>query len=158
VGVYAAGIRLEVWLNRQKSAEGIAGGLGPAEGPNMSFRTGAFVSTAKERQDSMAEMTDSKPEGSGRNPREYGDGASSAAAREGNPGPENGMLMEEEVEGRNLREACRRVVRNRGAAGVDEMTVGELKPFLKTEWPEIKEQPLEERFPGSRLPGNRKSG
>jgi hypothetical protein len=39
----------EVWLNRQKSAEGIVGGFGPTEGPNMSFRTGTFVSTVKER-------------------------------------------------------------------------------------------------------------
>jgi len=30
----------EVRLSRQKSAEGIVGGLDPAEGPNMSFRTG----------------------------------------------------------------------------------------------------------------------
>ena len=39
----------EVWLNRQKSAECIVGGFGPTEGPNMSFRTGTFVSTVKER-------------------------------------------------------------------------------------------------------------
>ena len=39
----------EVWLDRQKSAEGIVGGFGPTEGPNMSFRTGTFVSTVKER-------------------------------------------------------------------------------------------------------------
>ena len=32
----------KVWLNRQESAEGIVGGLDPTEGPNMSFRTGAF--------------------------------------------------------------------------------------------------------------------
>jgi len=32
----------KVWLSRQESAEGIVGGLDPTEGPNMSFRTGAF--------------------------------------------------------------------------------------------------------------------
>jgi RNA-directed DNA polymerase len=101
---------------------------------------------AKERQNSMAEMPDSMPEGSGRNPQEYGVGASNAAARRENPSPENRMLMEEVVESKNLVKAYRRVVRNKGAAGVDEMTVDELKPYLKTEWPKIKEQLLEDRY------------
>jgi RNA-directed DNA polymerase len=112
----------------------------------MSFRTGAFDSTAKERQSSMAEMPDSTPKGSGRNPREYGGGASSAAARGGNPGPENEMLMEEVVEGRNLKEAYRRVVQNGGAAGVDGMTAEELKPYLQKEWLKIKELLVGDRY------------
>jgi len=94
----------------------------------------------------MAEMPDPMPEGSGRNPRETGVGASSAAARRENPSLENEMLMEEVVESKNLRKAYRRVVRNKGTAGVDEMTVEELKPYLKTEWPKIKEQLLEDRY------------
>jgi len=94
----------------------------------------------------MAEMPDPNPEGSGRNPREHGVGAPSAAARRENPSPENEMLMEEVVESKNLMKAYRRVVRNKGAAGVDEMTVEELKPYLKTEWPKIKEQLLEDRY------------
>ena len=56
------------------------------------------------------------------------------------------MLMEEVVESKNLMKAYRRVARNKGAAGVDEMTVEELKPYLKTEWPKIKEQLLEDRY------------
>ena len=94
----------------------------------------------------MAEMPDPMPEGSGRNPQEYGVGASSAAARKENPSPENEMMMEEVVESKNLMKAYRRVVGNKGAAGVDEMTVGELKPYLKSEWPKIKEQLLEDRY------------
>ena len=94
----------------------------------------------------MAEMPDSTPEGSGRNPREYGGGASSAAAGEGNPGPENEMLMEEVVEGKNLREAYRRVVRNGGAAGVDGMTVEELELYLQKEWLKIKELLLGDEY------------
>ena len=94
----------------------------------------------------MAEMPDSTPEGSGRNPREYGDGASSAAAMKGKSRPEDEMLMEEVVEGKNLREAYRRVVRNGGAAGVDGMTVEDLKPYLQKEWPKIKEQLLGNRY------------
>jgi RNA-directed DNA polymerase len=135
-----------VWLNRQKSAEGIVGGLGPAEGPNMSFRTGAFISTAKERQSSMAEMPESMPEGSGRNPREYGGGASSAAAGRAHPGPEDEMLMEGVVESKNLKEAYRRVVRNGGAAGVDGMRVEELELHLRKEWAKIKGLLLGDRY------------
>jgi RNA-directed DNA polymerase len=56
------------------------------------------------------------------------------------------MLMEEVVESKNLIKAYRRVVRNKGAAGVDEMTVEELKPYLKTEWPKIKEQLVQDRY------------
>jgi RNA-directed DNA polymerase len=101
---------------------------------------------AKERQDSMAEMPESMPEGSGRNPRVAGGGASSVAATEEESRPEDEMLMEEVVEGKNLREAYRRVVRNGGAAGVDGMTVDELKPYLQRQWPKIKEQLLGDRY------------
>jgi RNA-directed DNA polymerase len=94
----------------------------------------------------MAEMPDSMPEGSGRNPREYGVGASNAAVGGEYSGLENEMLMEEVVESKNLMKAYRRVVWNKGAAGVDEMRVEELKPYLKTEWPKIKGQLLEDRY------------
>ena len=86
------------------------------------------------------------PEGSGRNPRVYGVGASGAAAGRENPSPENEMLMEEVVGSKNLMKAYRRVVRNKGAAGVDEMMVEELKPYLKTEWPKVKEQLVQDRY------------
>lgn len=56
----------------------------------------------------MAEMHDPMPEGCGRNPQETGVGASSATARRGNPNPENEMLMEEEVESKNLMIAYRK--------------------------------------------------
>jgi RNA-directed DNA polymerase len=94
----------------------------------------------------MAEMPDPIPEGSGRNPREYGVGASSVPVRKEETRPENEELMEEVVESKNLMKAYRRVVRNKGAAGVDEMRVEELKRYLKTGWPKIKEQLLEDRY------------
>lgn len=94
----------------------------------------------------MAEMPDPNPEGSGRNPRETGVGASSAAAGKAEPRPENEELMEEVVERKNLMEAYRRVVGNKGAAGVDGMTVEELAPYLKVEWPTIKEQLVEDQY------------
>ena len=101
---------------------------------------------AKERQSSRAEMPDSMPEGSGRNPREHGVGVSSAGVKKEESRPEDERLMEEVVESKNLIKAYRKVVRNGGAAGVDEMTVEELKPHLQKEWPKIKEALLADEY------------
>jgi RNA-directed DNA polymerase len=51
-------------------------------------------------------------------------------------------LMEEICERENLMEALRRVKANKGSAGVDGMTVGELTDYLKQHWPTIREQLL----------------
>lgn len=100
----------------------------------------------KETQISTAEMPDSKPENSGRNPRRYGIGASSATARRGDSYPEGECLMEAVVENENMRRAYYRVVRNKGSAGVDGMTVEELKPYLHKRWAKIKEDLLSGRY------------
>lgn len=50
--------------------------------------------------------------------------------------------MEAVVERRNMWQAYDKVVGNKGAAGVDGMTVYELGEFLKTAWPGIKEELL----------------
>jgi RNA-directed DNA polymerase len=47
-------------------------------------------------------------------------------------------LMEAVVERGNLRLAYQPVVENKGAAGVDELTVSELKDHLKRHWPTIR--------------------
>jgi retron-type reverse transcriptase len=47
-------------------------------------------------------------------------------------------LMEAVVERGNLKLAYQRVVENKGAAGVDELTVSELKDHLKRHWPRIR--------------------
>src|SRR4051794_22416228 len=49
-----------------------------------------------------------------------------------------GPSMEAVVERDNLRKALARVRRNKGAPGVDGMTVDELAPHLKDHWPEIR--------------------
>src|SRR6266436_4767804 len=61
-------------------------------------------------------------------------------------GPESpastNRLMEEVCERENLKEALRRVKANKGSAGVDGMTVGEITGYLKQHWPAIREQLL----------------
>ena len=51
-------------------------------------------------------------------------------------------MMEEIVERENLKEALRRVKANKGAPGVDGMTVDQLGDCLKQHWPAIREQLL----------------
>ena len=49
-------------------------------------------------------------------------------------------LMSAVLERGNMMRAYERVLRNKGAPGVDGMMVGDLKPHLKAHWPEIREQ------------------
>jgi RNA-directed DNA polymerase len=93
-----------------------------------------------------SEMARARPEGSGRKPPEHGQGASNTTARLP-PQPEaNVRLMELVVSRENMMTALARVVGNKGAAGVDKMTVADLKPFLKEHWPRIKEDLLADRY------------
>jgi hypothetical protein len=52
----------------------------------------------------------------------------------------------EAAAGGNLMRAYEGVIRNKGAPGVDGMTAGELKAYLKAYWPEIREQLREGRY------------
>lgn len=54
--------------------------------------------------------------------------------------------MERVVERANMRLAYQRVVRNKGAAGVDDLTVSELKGWLAVHWPSVKKALLEGRY------------
>jgi RNA-directed DNA polymerase len=55
-------------------------------------------------------------------------------------------MMEEIVERENLKEALRRVKANKGAPGVDGMTVNQLDEHLKQHWPAIREQLLSSTY------------
>jgi group II intron reverse transcriptase/maturase len=48
--------------------------------------------------------------------------------------------MERVVERSNMQAALRRVKQNKGAPGVDGMSVGQLGAFLRTHWPKIRER------------------
>ena len=55
----------------------------------------------------------------------------------------NNHLMEKVVERDNLKRALKQVERNKGAPGVDKMTVDELLPYLKLHWNRIKQDLLD---------------
>jgi group II intron reverse transcriptase/maturase len=57
-------------------------------------------------------------------------------------GPQTEELMEEVLHRENLQTALKRVVSNKGAPGIDGMTVDELPAFLRRMWPTIREQLL----------------
>jgi len=52
------------------------------------------------------------------------------------------LLMEQVLDKENLKRALQQVIRNKGASGVDEMTVKQLPAYLKQHWPILKEQLL----------------
>ncbi len=58
------------------------------------------------------------------------------------PGTGRCLLIEEVVRRENMIEAHRRVVRNKGAPGVDGMTVEELMPYCRVHWPRIRHELL----------------
>src|SRR5437660_5853734 len=89
-----------------------------------------------------AEKLQSHPEGSRRNWREEGLGASRVTAMREHSGPEAEQLMEAVVERENMWSALKQVERNSGAAGVDKMTVGQLRAYLREHWLRIKEELL----------------
>jgi len=92
---------------------------------------------------------DSRAEMPGPPPR-VGDGIaeSTGLARQACAGPTDAdgekasLLMEEVVSRENLWVAYRRVKRNRGAPGVDGMTVDDLMPYCREHWSAIREQLL----------------
>jgi len=87
-------------------------------------------------------MLESHPDGSQRNWREEGLGASSGTVTGDNSGPEAEQLLEAVVERKNMWLALQQVERNKGAAGVDKITVEQLRAYLREHWLGIKEELL----------------
>jgi len=61
-------------------------------------------------------------------------------------GPETEQMMEAVVERENMKLALARVEQNRGAAGVDKMTVEQLRAYLREHWLRIKEELLADDY------------
>ena len=88
------------------------------------------------------EMVGTMSEGSDRKSREEDVRVSNSTARRETFSPETSMLMEAVVDSKNMEAAYRRVKRNKGAAGIDEMSVDQLAVHLRENWRTIREELL----------------
>lgn len=91
-------------------------------------------------------MPGTHPKVGRRNLPRVGEGASTITAKQENTCHETERMMESVVEEQNMRRAYKRVMANKGSAGIDQMQVDELKPYLKEHWAHIKEELLEGRY------------
>jgi RNA-directed DNA polymerase len=96
--------------------------------------------------DRSTETPSALPENSGRNLRRHGNGVSSATADRDHSRSETMQLMDAVVERGNMAAALHRVERNKGSAGIDEMTAEDLRPYLHEHWPRIKEELVSGRY------------
>ncbi len=121
----------------EKSAEVVV--AGDREGPNEEKgTTPASLGDAMPQKTMQMELPfESRGEASSVERR-----AEVSTATSGNGRPGASGLMELVIERRNLQSALRRVKQNKGSAGIDAMTVGELPDYLRENWPRIREQLL----------------
>jgi RNA-directed DNA polymerase len=127
----------------QKSAEGIVGGA-IAEGPNggRGQKDGDLVRTKRwKNQLELAFGTAAR--GEAPSPAPAGTEARAARPAPDGPAARVGPTMERIVERDNLRKALAQVRRNKGAPGLDDMSVDDLAAHLKEHWPEIRTQLLD---------------
>src|SRR6266849_6568496 len=95
---------------------------------------------SENRQNQVGLALRNERRGEARKPTE-GTAARVAKRAAESPAPTD-KLMEEVVEGENLKRAWKRVKANKGSPGVDGMTVFALKDYLNEHWPAIREQLL----------------
>lgn len=88
--------------------------------------------------EAQARASGTRMEGEGRKSSRATTGAEVRAAAVGRTNAEGPRLMEAVVERGNVWAAYRRVVENKGAPGVDDVTVAEFKDWLKEHWPTVR--------------------
>jgi group II intron reverse transcriptase/maturase len=109
---------------------------------NTMRRTGTESSMRAGDSENQAEKAKTSETGGVGNTERRGNGSQTRTAHDEEAGDGTTNLMEEVLRRENLMEAYKRVKRNRGAAGVDGMTVEELMPYCQAHWDEIREQLL----------------
>ena len=124
----------------KKSAEVILAQTTMSEGPNHLLRTRAFAVRVTKDIEGCAEMHNAAASGTGRNPGEGCGSVSGHPLAEGPHVPKQAQLMERVVERSNMFSALKRVKQNKGAPGVDGMSVDQLGLFLRKHWPKIRER------------------
>ncbi len=138
----------------QKSAEGILVAAHSDEGPNMEGWMGSKTSMDEGDAQRKAEKPEDSRKAAGGTRKNTARERQAPAAAEENAPPETTKtstssveaLLEEVLRRENLIAALRRVQSNKGAPGVDGMTVEALTPFLKTNWPRIREELLSGKY------------
>jgi RNA-directed DNA polymerase len=105
-----------------------------------------MISRRSDEAEAPARVAEAR--GAGRKPSTHRHGAELGTATSGRTKSEDHALMERVVERSNVRLAYQRVVKNKGAPGVDGVRVAEFKDWLKVHWPSVKRALLE----GSYLP------
>jgi len=88
--------------------------------------------------DSQSETVGAIAEGSGQYPREQAIGGANHAALSDDAHKGSADLLSAVLERSNMLLAYDRVMRNKGAPGIDDMTVGELKAYLQDHWQQHK--------------------
>ncbi len=84
--------------------------------------------------------------GAGQKPSASRRGAELGTVTFGVTKSEDRLLMEQVVERSNLQLAYQRVVKNKGAPGVDGLRVAQFKDWLKVHWPSVKKALLADRY------------
>lgn len=117
-----------------------------AEGQNKKYGKGPKVSMNGKDVEISNEKSKSCLVGSGRNLREAKrcERPPSTATKE--PIQNTASLIEAMLERENMLKAYKRVVGNKGAPGVDEMTTEELKDYLKRYWLQLRDEVLSGRY------------
>lgn len=126
-------------MRRQKSAEAVVGLLPQTEGLNMLNGLRAELLMTTEAAVTSVEIQTLCAKGHGQYPCEYATEAANVTAGTEHSHEESSDLLTAVLDRPNMQRAYERVKRNKGAPGVDGMTVNELKAYLKLHWLEHRE-------------------
>jgi len=133
-------------MSQQKSAEAIVVAACGDEGPNGLNRTDAEHSMPERDADKKAVMPEHPRRIGGGTAERTGGAHPTGTAWEEHVGDQSSLTMEQVVCRENMLAAYRRVVSNKGAAGIDGMSVEELGPMLHQRWPAIREDLLGDTY------------
>jgi len=94
----------------------------------------------------MSEISKPAAGKEGRNPESLASGVSNSEGIREGICPDTDNLLERMVEKANMMDAYRKVVGNKGSAGVDKMTVDDLEAHLQKNWESIRKALVEGRY------------